>query len=1091
LGNYNPYAPRILGQEWVPIKDEDIIYSPSTSFVELGHEFTLTQAVRARDARYYINQFPADPGTFQTVMFNVYPRGLEADTGPIKSVLIPCNSGGISGGAGISLGGGAASVAHALQNPGDGKYIANTYNAGVQTELSMFFAVNSYPQLANKRILNVSLVYSGYACDGDALGNSCQTPLIDPDTFSPMTLLYVSNNSFNLQSYRKFFTNNLGSLWQLSNTIDAGSGSTANDQIFGELNLGDVNLYWDPTTALQVAPAPAMPWRYVDLQRFEASAGATRLHLHTIFQVPATTNGVSVNLGLIRLEYAALRVTYCEEQRVAYGGYVSAGSSSSNYGTNIVALRDQSLNTDPVLPIGNYTVTFTTVNPGDLNAGTGLDSEFPRLNGARQLYSLPPHEGVQINVPIPLQDRLGETFTKQFTQVLPQLSVHTSGGPINEVHVYGRQAIAQVFGSVTATQEIFDTSFGAASYPQVRYYARRFGDTTVPLRLDSPTITGAGVFVQITPTEFDALDEIISGWKEVTLRFTTAPTMGTGTNPQWRWSATGELAGNRWEVLGAVAPALSGIPGNNYNLVPSPNQLSIATYGMPTSGAAINLGWIPGYAPPVTATTDDPTSDATLIFSQDPLPITGFSVVTATQEMTGIGLDCGVDPCCIPTDIIYNRLTWGLPVNTGVASDNFNRVVAAGGWGTASDGKTWTTSGTAANFSVDGEEGLIAPSATSSDRIAWVNVGGPDQDVTVLVKITDTAESGQLNSGLVARLTDASNYYDVEFRYGTVVTELILRRRVAGVATDLISINPPNLFPNIYAWRYLRLQVAGNILRAKVWGVDEVEPDWMISITDNSLTTGNNAGVFARDNTGAAAPSTFMFDSFSVGPPDYWFGSYELQRMDTIDTDWQTIMRATGVATTGFSDFEARVGVLSSYRIRGVNVYDFAGPWSSTVSITIPSPGASGGCISEGHILLFTSNERQDGSINLAYSNAWEGRVQEDFTFPEAGFVQMQAMYNRDFFVAFRPTERGGEQFQRNLLVQAAAISPPTLADFTSLRDMAWDDVSYICVRDEDANRWFATVLVPGGRVTHFRKIYLAPVTIIEVTDTPSEADPS
>ena len=139
---------------------------------------------------------------------------------------------------------------------------------------------------------------------------------------------------------------------------------------------------------------------------------------------------------------------------------------------------------------------------------------------------------------------------------------------------------------------------------------------------------------------------------------------------------------------------------------------------------------------------------------------------------------------------------------------------------------------------------------------------------------------------------------------------------------------------------------------------------------------------------------------------------------------------------------------------------------------------------------MFTSTEEQDGSINLAYSSVWEDRVQEDFTFPEARFVELQAMYNRDFFTAFRPLERGGEQFSRTVLVQAAAISPETLADFTSLRDMAWANVSYICVRDEDGNRWFATVLVPSGRVLRDRRLYMAPVEVIEVTDTPSQVDP-
>ena len=225
--------------------------------------------------------------------------------------------------------------------------------------------------------------------------------------------------------------------------------------------------------------------------------------------------------------------------------------------------------------------------------------------------------------------------------------------------------------------------------------------------------------------------------------------------------------------------------------------------------------------------------------------------------------------------------------------------------------------------------------------------------------------------------------------------------------------------------------------------------------------------------------------------PSSGFGYYELQRMDTVESEWQTIMQSSSTTGASFKDFEARVGILSSYRIRAVDVLLFPGPWSSEVSATIPSPGASGGCIDEGHVLIFTSNERQDGSINLAYASAWmDQQVSEDFTFPEAGFVQLQLMYNKDFYTAFRPLERGGERFSRTVLVQAAAISPETLADFRSLRDMAWDTVHYICVRDEDGNRWLATVIVPAGRVLRDRRLYGALVDIIEVTDTPTPVDP-
>ncbi len=223
------------------------------------------------------------------------------------------------------------------------------------------------------------------------------------------------------------------------------------------------------------------------------------------------------------------------------------------------------------------------------------------------------------------------------------------------------------------------------------------------------------------------------------------------------------------------------------------------------------------------------------------------------------------------------------------------------------------------------------------------------------------------------------------------------------------------------------------------------------------------------------------------------FGYYELQRQDIV-TDWQTIMAATNPAATGFNDYEARPGLQSDYRIRTVTDQGFYGPWSGTVSLTTASPGASGGAsFANGHVLLFTSNEAQDGSRNLAYASAWDGasaQVEEQFSFPEAGFVTLQAMYNKDFYTAFRPTERGGEQFQRTILVQAAAIAPETLADFQSMRDLAWASLSYVCVRDEDGNRWFASVTVPEGKVRLNRTIYLATVNVAEVTSTSTQVNP-
>ncbi len=1042
IGLYNPYAPQILGQEWAPIRNENVVFPEGYNPTEYGHSFDLTSSQVIQDGRIYVNEMTTSTVPAPSTIA-IYPAGGEALSGPIQRLVIPVEQVLVTGATPAS----SRTGAQILLTPEFTDYYLFASDAVSFERLLLSFNTGDYNYLNGKRILAVNLLY----------GSVASSPVGSAGPNAGVVTIATG-----LDSLR-------------------GGGvlepPTLSSTPVKRMSLGAYNYYWQsPVTA------DFVPWNYTDLARLDSSS-SNRMFVEILWGLLA---GVLDNVAMY-FWYAALEVLFCEERRLAVGihkptSVAGGGYDSTNYGANIITLRDITTRAiNPVLPAGPYVVTASqALYNSDINA-------------CRELYPIPTHTGIEVDLRYPPEDHLDETFVRTETRILPQISVHTSGGPLTEVHAYGRQAIGQVYGSITVTQEILDSAAGGAvEWPHVRFYARRFGETTVPLLFDSPTIVGSSV--TISPAEFDELPEIIDGWKEITLRFDTPPSMGAGTNPQWRWSATDEISGNRWEILGATAPAVSGIAGNLFNLVPSPHQLSSATYGRPSAGATINMGWIPQYAPPVTATADDETTDAVILFAQDMRTITGLSVSTQTQELTGIGLDCDLPPCCIPTDLLYHRITWPLPYGTGVASDEFGRTEAAGSWGTADSGQAYSLIGTATDFSVSDGHGKISPTTLNSQRIAYLDVGGPDQDVSVNVHISDVAGTGRLSGGVVARFTDANNYYRLSMRHLPAgVMELTLVKMVAGVETTLQSFTVPLVPASIYAEHQVRLQVSGSFLRAKVWAeFNGGEPDWwQITTTDTDLTTGNYAGCYSKNVT-AAIGAIMSYSNFQVGPPDFGFGYYELQRSDTVDTDWATIMKATAVATTGFSDYEARASIDSSYRIRAVDVYGFEGSWSEEVSIYLPTPGASGGCIDQGHVMLFTSNERQDGSINLAYASAWEANqtVDEAFQFPEANFVQMQAMYDRDYFVAFRPLERGGERFQRTLLVQAAAISPPTLGDFRGLRDMAWDTVSYICVRDEGGNRWFSTVIVPGGRVLRDRRLYLAPVDIIEVTDTPSEVDP-
>lgn len=224
------------------------------------------------------------------------------------------------------------------------------------------------------------------------------------------------------------------------------------------------------------------------------------------------------------------------------------------------------------------------------------------------------------------------------------------------------------------------------------------------------------------------------------------------------------------------------------------------------------------------------------------------------------------------------------------------------------------------------------------------------------------------------------------------------------------------------------------------------------------------------------------------------FAWYEVQRHDTtMDTDaWETIATITGVDQGEASDYEARIGVVSSYRVRFVHVDGYTSDWSNTATATVLAPGVTGTQVSAS-VLVMTSNHNPSG--NAAHVMTWDGSgvPAQDFTFPEGGQTILQPMYQRDYRVAFRPLERAGVEFTRTLLVNALGVPPQTLSDgFTGLRDLAWDTVPYVCVRDEQASRWLTAVSVPSGSVRDVPSaghLMLAQVSFAEVTAIPAPID--
>lgn len=1083
MGDYNFYAPQILGEEWVSIRDEDQIYSPAVNAVETGHGFTVATSRVVDNGRFYVKNLPPAQTQGQVYEIGIYPAGRESLSGPIGSVTIPCNSGGVTGTgfAGLT----AANIPIFLASSADNSWVECTPNADANPKtLDLFFATNAYAQILNgKRILGVNLLhsFSWQPFQAGVAGSVASTTVqfTSPQALEIWTGAGTTRAAVFAPVVETYGSNLLA--------LDPPQGRPPQAIPMSVVRFGEVNHFWQtPSTTIT---SDRVPWRYTELQRFEATSGSNRYRVHYDF------GGTSAWAGVFYLNYAALQVVYCEEQRVAWGltsfNDSFAGSNAKiSFGVNTVTMRDTSLTAAPSLAAGAYTAALSCPDIGDLQGAQGSQESQPAaantyatLNAVRELYQIPPHPGVQVNIPSPPEDHIGDVFTQTVTHVLPQISLHASGGVLTEPHAYGRQVAAQVWGTNTATQDIYDDISGiAASYPQVRFYARRFGDTSVPLKL-----TGVGGLsastVSITPDEFDLLPEIVDGWAEVTLRFGTAPSMGAvAGNPAWTWSATSELSGNRWEVLGACAPAISGTPGNLFNL--ATQQLGTATY-QPPSGNTVELTWMPqGVGSPwVSGASIDATTDAVLLFSQDPPTVTGVSLSQLSQTVTGIGLNCGSLPCCIPSGIGYQRVTWATPQ---VVYDLFDRTVV-NGWGNTTSGLTWLNDVPDADYDVAAGVGTVQPSILADGYNTWTDVGSTDIDVQAEFQLNALPASGTVRFGLIGRFTDGDNTY---IGYASIATTgvvtLTLAKRVATVETVIASVVLP--YPLLIATSYtVELLITATTLRLRMWKTADNMPGYQLATTDTSLATGSNAGVYVRNDT-AVTTHVFSVDNYQASPPA--FGAYELQRYDSVTGVFETIMLSTTPTTAGFNDFEARVGIDSVYRLRMLNIYNFAGAWSTQVTGAPPTPGVTGGCSDNTGALIFTSNADQSGLSNAAYVMQWDGNPEETFSLPEGDSVTYLEMYDRDGRVAFHGTERGLESLSRTVLLNAAAIAPARLADATTIRDLAWRDLPYVCVRDDIGDRWYANVRVPAVSATQNRTNYLARLDIIELTRTPAQVNP-
>lgn len=631
--HYNPHNPASVGNEFAPVVATS--YAPEL-FLERGYSFRQDIiGSRYRWLSMFVDQLPGWPVPGHGYLFTLYRRGQEANTGPMRKLIVPI-SGTNTAGVTVVNGGGVAATA--LQNPTDNSYVRFGVTNGAEAYVRASFitgASDIAATLTGKRIVNVSVLYSAFAQPGN------EAPL-------PVHV-YHRRTSDGVRI-------NMGTL---DIPLSASSILATQRHSIGELNSYEVTdgFVSSPLTAVNYR----MPWRYGGLGLFDFRGGGDqRIELHTDI---ATVEGPRE----VYLNYLALEVTYCEENRQGVVGFVRGADytascvvSPNGYmmGRNTfcggIGMADpQNPTTISTLDTYQGTVTLKRADYGPYN-NTGTPG---RLRALRTITPFPDHPGVAIN----LTGAEGETPTVSTTDLVPQIIMHDPDGPAFAFaddpsypwgHTYGLQTPLDVYTGHSVVQEI--DQYAAAPdtlYGRLRFWARSL-DASSPLIIERQ-VSGAGsptTLYTLTPEEWGTFPEVADGWRRVDLDLAANGlivdddgTVLTPAAPRFR-SDTAQF--RPWQIL---AERVDTVPFDTGN----PDDTGIGTYGDEAAEGGVEGAF---------DTTAD--TDVAVMWSVEPPTPANVTATVATQDLDHVDPTCPGEISQIPTGLQYIHLVWD-PVATG------------------------------------------------------------------------------------------------------------------------------------------------------------------------------------------------------------------------------------------------------------------------------------------------------------------------------------------------------------------------------------------------------------------------------------------
>ncbi|MFJ3923007.1 hypothetical protein [Streptomyces sp. NPDC090022] len=244
-------------------------------------------------------------------------------------------------------------------------------------------------------------------------------------------------------------------------------------------------------------------------------------------------------------------------------------------------------------------------------------------------------------------------------------------------------------------------------------------------------------------------------------------------------------------------------------------------------------------------------------------------VVHTTQASTGLKPVWTTDPTDFPIDLRLGGEVVTATAAAPLAADDFNRTVGAGGWGTASDGHTYTlTGGNASDRSVASNRGVVtlaAPTTTLRHQVVSETCG--DCDVRVAVSVSATATGGPLSAAITTRYTGSSDNYRLRIEF---TTSSVIRLTVTRGGTAVGSSVTTTLAYSAGTVIQARARVIGHRVLGRVWATGTQEPAlWHIdeTISSSTISSGQVALTAVALTGNTNTNPEIRFDDWTVETP--------------------------------------------------------------------------------------------------------------------------------------------------------------------------------------------------------------------------------